>query len=392
MSNQECDIAIFGGGVAGLWSLARLRAAGYSTVLFEQRALGGVQSVASQGIIHGGSKYALTGKLTHSAQAIGEMPNIWRACLQGEGEIDLRDVQVASQHQYLWTSASLASNMAGFFASKVMRSRMQKLPQTDYPELFAQPAFKGDLYRLDEPVLNTASLVSVLAEQGKDHCYQMPAMPGFRHIEKGWEIMLPQGEVVQTGTILLSAGRGNAALLECLQLNQPAMQTRPLHMLMLKGDLPMLYAHCLGAGALPRLTITSDRLPDGQVVWYLGGKVAEDGVKRTREAQIAAGKAELAEVLPWVDTQKMAWSALTIERAEPDMLGGKRPDDSFVDAQNDVITAWPTKLAFAPRLASQVLAQLLEQRPPAGTTSVVQLNLPHPPVAQQPWYAEDIWY
>ena len=58
------DIIIFGGGIAGLWLLGRLREAGYSALLLESRALGGVQTSASQGIVHGGTKYALTGKLT----------------------------------------------------------------------------------------------------------------------------------------------------------------------------------------------------------------------------------------------------------------------------------------------------------------------------------------
>ncbi|WP_323150307.1 FAD-dependent oxidoreductase, partial [Pseudomonas oryzihabitans] len=58
------DILIVGGGVAGLWLNARLRRAGYATVLVETGALGGGQSGKSQGIIHGGTKYALTGMLT----------------------------------------------------------------------------------------------------------------------------------------------------------------------------------------------------------------------------------------------------------------------------------------------------------------------------------------
>ncbi|MBT8429591.1 MAG: FAD-dependent oxidoreductase, partial [Gammaproteobacteria bacterium] len=70
MKNHKLDIAIFGGGIAGLWTLARLRQAGYRVALFERLAIGGIQSIASQGIIHGGTKYALTGKLTGSAMAI----------------------------------------------------------------------------------------------------------------------------------------------------------------------------------------------------------------------------------------------------------------------------------------------------------------------------------
>ncbi|MEZ5480827.1 MAG: FAD-dependent oxidoreductase [Porticoccaceae bacterium] len=52
------DIAIIGGGIAGLWLLNRLVSAGYNAILFEQSALSGSdQTVASQGMIHGGIKY-----------------------------------------------------------------------------------------------------------------------------------------------------------------------------------------------------------------------------------------------------------------------------------------------------------------------------------------------
>jgi glycerol-3-phosphate dehydrogenase len=105
---HKLDIAIFGGGIAGLWTLARLRQAGYRVALFERRAIGGIQSMASQGIIHGGTKYALTGKLTGSAMAIGAMPGIWRAALDGAGEVDLRGVRVLASHQHLWSTGSLA--------------------------------------------------------------------------------------------------------------------------------------------------------------------------------------------------------------------------------------------------------------------------------------------
>ncbi|HIE55391.1 MAG TPA: FAD-dependent oxidoreductase, partial [Chromatiaceae bacterium] len=117
------DLLIFGGGIAGLWTLLRARQAGYSVVLLESRCLGGVQSIASQGIIHGGTKYALAGQLTEAARAIGDMPRRWRDCLDGRGELDLRRVRLLSSHQYLWTCGSLVSSVAGFFGSRAMRSR-----------------------------------------------------------------------------------------------------------------------------------------------------------------------------------------------------------------------------------------------------------------------------
>jgi hypothetical protein len=64
------------------------------------------------------------------------------------------------------------------------------------------------------------------------------------------------------------------------------MQRRPLHMVMAKGpSLKPLYAHCLGGGTKPRITVTTHPAADGQWVWYLGGDIAEaDGVARACRA------------------------------------------------------------------------------------------------------------
>ena len=47
-------IIIIGGGIAGLWMLNRLRAEGYDVMLLEKNQLGAGQTIASQGMIHGG--------------------------------------------------------------------------------------------------------------------------------------------------------------------------------------------------------------------------------------------------------------------------------------------------------------------------------------------------
>ena len=117
------DVLIIGGGIAGLWTLARLQQASYKAVLLESQALGAGQTRYAQGIIHGGTKYALTGKLTASSEAVADMPSRWRACYQGNGELDLSQAELLSDAHYLWSTSSLTSRISGFFASKVMRAR-----------------------------------------------------------------------------------------------------------------------------------------------------------------------------------------------------------------------------------------------------------------------------
>src|SRR3990167_7883963 len=117
------DIAILGGGIAGLWLLTRLRQQGYQAVLLETAALGQGQTLSAQGIIHGGTKYAVARALTGIAASIKQMPRRWRDCLAGRGEIDLQAVQLLSPHQYLWVPASLRGKFVGFLTSKLMQSR-----------------------------------------------------------------------------------------------------------------------------------------------------------------------------------------------------------------------------------------------------------------------------
>ncbi len=391
MQQTDLDIVIFGGGIAGLWTLARLRQAGYRVALFERHAIGGIQSIASQGIIHGGTKYALTGKLTGSAMAIGEMPGIWRAALAGEGEIDLRGVRMLAEHQHLWSTGSLASGMAGFFAGKVMQARMQPVSRDTLPPPFDTPAFRGGLYRLDEPVLDPLSLVQVLNDRFGDVCYLFENEPRISRIEGFWRLQLSDKDVISTRAVVLAAGQGNAALLDRCGYRAPSMQRRPLHMLMLRGDLPMLQAHCLGASANPRLTVTSYPQVDGRVVWYLGGQVAEEGVERSSAQQIEAGRSELAELLPWMDVDDLEWATLAIDRAEVKTPRGKRPEDAYVGWHEGIATCWPTKLAFAPRVARLVIEGLREQGIAPDGGAAETLKLPRPPLAQLPWDGVKVW-
>ena len=413
------DVVIFGGGVAGLWLLNRLRNTGYQAVLLEADRLGAGQTRYAQGIIHGGTKYALTGKLTGSSEAIAEMPGLWRACLAGEGELDLRQAKLLSTNQFMWSTESLTSKMAGFFASKLMRSRTRTVEGDERPEVFRTPAFNGHVYRLEEPVLDTASLIKALAEPHRDAIFRLPSMLSgsnpspsgrgegergsnsdlsFAHSEFGWQVTMREGERsvrFDATRMVFAAGKGNAALLKQIGRETPPMQLRPLNMVMLRGgkglSLPgELYAHCLGASAVPRITITTHYDAHGERVWYMGGQIAEEGVGRDDAAQIAAAKKELQALFPWLDTSDIEWGLLPIDRAEPRMADGSRPDTAFCDENDGVFTAWPTKLALAPRLAAEILERLQADAVLPGQQGALP-DWPHPEDALLPWQEEERW-
>ncbi|MCP3850853.1 MAG: FAD-dependent oxidoreductase, partial [Gammaproteobacteria bacterium] len=218
-TNLSADIVIIGGGIAGLWTLARLRQDGYQAILLEADQLACIQSGASQGIIHGGTKYALTGKLTHSAESIQEMPKRWKDCLNGEGEVDLRQAEKLSNHQYLWSNKSLASKITGFFASKVMTSRMQHLKKKDYVSPFDQSDFNGELYQLDEPVLDIKSVIDSLKNQFSEFIFQfnVKEIKELKNTDGSqvYNISLKE-KVLHSKALILTAGSGNEALLKSL--------------------------------------------------------------------------------------------------------------------------------------------------------------------------------
>ncbi|WCD79932.1 NAD(P)/FAD-dependent oxidoreductase [Pseudomonas sp. TUM22785] len=379
------DVLIVGGGVAGLWLAARLRGQGYSTLLVENASLGGGQSVKSQGIIHGGAKYALHGALTGASEAIADMPRRWREALAGNGELDLRPVRLLSDAHYLWSPGSLAGNITSFFASKAVRGRVDQVKGDALPPALQHPKFKGKVYRLAELVLDVPSLIQRLADLAGDG---LLAGHNIEPLREGDELvgLVVDGRAIRAQRIVLSAGAGNEALLQALGIQQPGMQRRPLHMVMVKApSLKPLYAHCLGGGPKPRVTVTTHPAADGQWVWYLGGDIAEaDGVARNEAEQIAAAEKELRDLLPWIDLSAAQWATLRVDRAEPSQSGLVRPDNAFLADQGRLLVGWPTKLALAPDFADRVIAAL--ERDGVQPTQQPPLpELPRPSLAQPVW-------
>ena len=385
------DVLIIGGGIAGLWTLARLKQDGYKAVLLESEALGAGQTRYAQGIIHGGTKYALTGKLTASSEAVADMPARWRACHEGKGDVDLSRARLLSDTHYLWSTSSISSRVSGFFASKVMRGRTSELDAGARPEVFRHKDFRGRVYALDEPVFDTLSVVHALAEPLIDSILVVNGS-SFQHTDHSLSVETPEGQRFEFNyqKLVLMAGQGNENLLSLLKQAQPEMQLRPLKMVIVRGALPgMVYAHCMAASINPRITITSHLDKQGDIVWYLGGQLAEEGGSRTDEEQLEKAGTDLAELFPWVDLSQTQWAILDIDRAEV-KLGGKRPDTFFAEQCEDVITAWPTKMALSPLLAEQVL-DMVESAARVRTDDKVLPSWPEAVYTELPWCEESGW-
>jgi glycine/D-amino acid oxidase-like deaminating enzyme len=400
------DIVILGGGIAGLWLLHRLRKAGYDAVLLEKSALGNGQSIASQGMIHGGLKYALGGSLTGASEVIAEMPAYWQRCLRGDGEVDLRGTQLLSDAYYMWPSHSLRSRLTAFLGSKVVSSKVTAVAPAELPTFF-QGHIDGPLYRLHDIVLDVPSLLHTLGDKARDYIHRVDcsAQRVVRDTEGNIQhIQLPDGRTLSAKLFVCTAGEGNAELLEQLTSQQltsqqltprhlapqkVAMQKRPLQMVVVKNHLPNpVYVHCVGEdfSATPELTITTHPCQDGSVAWYLGGELAESGAALDQATQIKRAQDKLTRLFPWCDFTAARWHSFYINRAEAQQPDNKRPERDSALQVGNVLYGWPTKLTLAPSLADTVLAKIQAlQLLPAPRPTAPITGLAYPGIATPPW-------
>ena len=385
------DVVIIGAGIAGLWLHNSLNQMGFHALLLENKTIGNAQTLSSQGIIHGGAKYALNGILSRATQAISAMPARWQDCLDGKGDVDLTQVKVLSDHQLMWSKQQLSSKMVSFFASKALSSRMQVVAKTERPELFQHPEFKGALYQLDEPVLDISSVLNCLAQPWQDRIIHTPenAEVRWQNNNTGVQAIQLNGIEIKAQQFVLTAGEGNEDLLKTLNINKPTMQRRPLQMVLCKAKnaqhtLPAIYAHSLGSGSKPIATITSHFTEDGNTVWYIGGNIAEQGVGKDFQKITTEAKDLLLNILPWFDFPELEWAVHSVNRAEPKQSAMSRPDTAFVESKNNVHIAWPTKLALAPDLADRIIIRLQEQDLQKNTHNMI-INLPQAIISLPLW-------
>lgn len=397
---SRVDAVIAGGGVAGLWLLNLLTARGYNVLLLEAEQLGAHQTLASQGMIHGGLKYALSGRLTRASEAISRMPELWSRCLEGRGPVDLRGLEPQSDRYYMFAAASTLGQLTSFFASRALRGRIRRLAPPDYPAPFAEPGFDGVVYALQDFVLDTAALLRTLLAPVRERAYHWRLAPQHITLEPppgGGQPPLPaSGPAGETGVrlnlggctvaarhLILAAGAGTQPLLDALGISDPVMQLRPLNQVLVRHDYPHpVYAHCLTGirRPEPRLTITSHTDGDGWL-WYLGGQLATDGAAMSDARLLDHARAELQACLPWLDWSRASLATLRVDRAEPAQHGGRRPDEAYAALRGATVVTWPTKLSLAPDLGDKVLALL----PPPAHPAPVRLPLPPAEIGSPPW-------
>lgn len=388
---MRLDVLIFGGGAAGLWCLERFRSAGYHALLLESAALGTGQTIGSQGIIHGGGKYALRGVRDFAAvSATKEMPARWRQSLAGKKDPDLSAVRVLSEHCHLWLpkGSALARVQSWGFMSVVAKAGLLSTPPEALPESAWPVALRGSavaVYALAEPVISTGSFLTALAARN-ERFIRRCEIAALRFEGKTVRI---GDAALEARAIVLTAGEGNAALLARLGVDGEPMQRRPLGMVLLRGDLPSLFGHCI-VGGKTQLTITAPE----KGVWQVGGELAERLASETDvNRALAIARSEIRSRLPGLDLTPVEIALYRAVRAEARTADQRRPSGVHAgELAPGVIAAWPTKLSMAPVLADEVFTLAVKNlKQPAGYHDDGLPPWPAPAVARYPW-EEAEWF
>lgn len=352
MDNKHADIVIIGAGIAGLWIFNRLKKDGYDVLLLEKDSIGCGQTIASQGIIHSGLKYAFAGRINKLAQSISTMPDIWRNALDGVGSVDLRHARENAVSQYLLIPPGFMGGLVKLVTRQALGGNVRELKKEAWSQPIKESGFNGSVIYMDEPVLDIPSVIRALAEPYKDCIRKIDAdiFPEDFLKEHG----------VEAKKIIYTAASANQYIAHHNKHDDGLKtQERPLLMGMMKPAPFEIYAHMVGRSEKPVATITTHKAEDGDLVWYIGGQVAEREKTVPREEMIRAAQNAFAKYLPQVDLSHVRWAALPIDRVEgQSTTQGWMPDTPTIHDAGDTYYCWPTKLTFAPLLSDYIVDKL----------------------------------
>ncbi|PCI56869.1 MAG: hypothetical protein COB36_00935 [Alphaproteobacteria bacterium] len=381
MNQTNTDIVIFGAGIAGLWTFNRLKTMGYDVLLLEKESIGCGQTIASQGIIHSGLKFSLAGKVNALAKSISAMPDLWRDALKGKGDVDLRAAHVSAQSQQLLIPAGFMGGLTKLVTKKTLGNSVHEIPHDEWPDDIKRAGFKGSVIFMGEPVLDIPSVLRALAEPYKSCIKQVAEEQATAPFD-----FLKQHNITAKRIIFTGAASNHEIAKTHAQDEGLATQKRPLMQGMLKNAPFPLYAHLVGKTDKPIASITTHKMTDGTLVWYLGGGVAE----RRKDADPHDVYNDMMKAfkayLPAVDFSNIEWSVLPIDRVEgKSKTDSWMPDTPTIHHTDAALYCWPTKLTFAPMLSDMILKDLEKQSIIPSASESDFSFLPDAAYTQTPW-------
>ncbi|MGQ0526733.1 MAG: FAD-dependent oxidoreductase [Alphaproteobacteria bacterium] len=328
MAEHNADIIIYGGGIAGLWTLNVLHQRGYDVLLLEKDALGGGQTLASQGIIHSGLKYMIGGKISDVAKQISAMPATWLDHLH----TDFPAIKLAAASQQML----IPKGFAGALLKAITKNALGTHASESTPsEDVRKAGFDGSAITLNEPIIDVLSVLRALAEPHKDRIRKL------------------QPELKAKLYIHAAAEGNERADVKIFRL--------PVFMIMMKNAPFSLFAHLIGMSDKPVATITTAHTKDGALVWYIGGQVSEREKNSNPDDVLKDVKAALCKYLPDLDLSAAEWAFLPVDRIEGRARNGTLPDFPVIQEVGDHLYVWPTKLTFAPLLGVMIVKKLAER-------------------------------
>jgi len=353
----QTDFVIFGAGIAGLWTLNHLRKLGYSAILLETDSIGCGQTVAAQGIIHSGLKYAFAGKINKLAQSISAMPDLWRDALAGRHKVNISGARVLTDSQFLLVPGGFMGGLVKLVTQKALGNGVRECKPEDWPQEIKDTGFKGFVIYMDEPVLDVPSLLRTLAEPYRDAIRKVEwDNVRFETNDQGLAHIAINGQRIEAQRYLFTAAGSNHEIARRLGHDTGLeTQKRPLLQGMMKNAPYKLYAHLVGSSDKPVATITTHEMPDGTLVWYIGGGAAERPDDAPAQEVYKAIRKGFAKYLPQLDLARFEWATLPINRIEgKSATQGWMPDTPTIHYAGNALYCWPTKLTFAPLLAKML--------------------------------------
>lgn len=365
----ESDITIIGGGIAGLWTANVLKQMGFNVILIEKNALGNYQTINSQGIIHGGVKYSLVGKISNATSNIAKMTEAWdlsfsNKILNRPNLIDLSSTKINSTCHDLCFPNSNFFKLSSFVTSKVLSSKCKMINKNDddYQKSLNDLGYNGIVYRISEKVLDTKSLINNLSKNIKQNIIKLDSYEINYKDNKIKNITFEvnnQNYNITSKLYIFTKGQNNQNIINFSE-NLPKQQLRPLQMIYAKPEINInLFAHFISKenkNNKPFATITTHKNINNQNILYFGGQVAEsEHIDTPKNIHIDNLKQQIKNIFPKVNLENWQWDTIKINRAEVSQEYNKMPDTSFAIKQNNIILGWPTKLTFAPDFADKVI-------------------------------------
>lgn len=259
----------------------------------------------------------------------------------------------------------------------LLATRPERVPEPAWPQALRGSALA--VYSLEEPVISTGSFLDSLAAPHRKRIFLYDAST-LRFSEEEVQV---SGTVLRPRAMVFAAGEGNAELLRKASVHGDLMQRRPLGMVLLRGNLPPLFGHCI-VGGKTLLTITAA----AEGLWQVGGEIAER-LAHEEKTDLARKKAMsvIRRSLPGLDFSRAEIAVYRAVRAEARTVDHKRPSGVHMRrVAPRIVVAWPTKLALAPVLADEVFADVTtDLKQPGGYDEPSLPPWPTPPVARYPW-------